>query len=100
MRSSQGALETQQTQMMHSCIPQGCTQPGCKLGDAHKAGEGTQTRHDASYADGWITEIPSAAGHSQPVASGTNEHVHCTALKEINCGHCNERKMSGVITKL
>lgn len=31
-----------------------------------KAGEGTQMRHDASYADGWITEISNAAGHSQP----------------------------------
>lgn len=56
---------------MHSCILRGCTQPAPRFPNAswenaHKAGEGTQTRHDASYADGWITEISNAAGHPWP----------------------------------
>lgn len=71
MRSSQGALEIQQTQIMHSYIPWGCTQPAprspnASWENAHKAGEGKQMRHDASYADEWITEISNAAGHPRP----------------------------------
>lgn len=90
MRSSQGALETQQTQIMHSCFPQGCTQPAPRFLNAgwekvHKSW-GRHTNETRCQLCRWMDYRNIQCCRTFPtrktLASDTSEHSQFGVLVE------------------
>lgn len=99
MRSSQGALAMQQRPCANT-LPEDAHSWAASWEDACRAGVGTQTRHSARWM--YHGNIPHCriCPNRKKVASGTNECIHTSALKQTNRCCWDEKETSRVIVKL
>lgn len=92
-------LEIQQAQSMHSHIPWGSTQPGCKPGGCKRSRRG-DTSQTACQLCRWISGISSGAGYAQPEKSGKwQQWAPIFLSSEYNRCCWDEMEMSEVTMK-